>query len=357
VSRRDRIRGRGDWWSHFVRDAPSLAALNDPVLRPFLSARDEPMRLSALELVIRDVAQPAISRVLQRCRRGLEAAAGPAAAEDVEAAVLLRVVQKLESAREYEDEAVSRLDEYVARLTFNAVADVRRESAPDRARLKRRLRYVATTDQRLALWDLPAGTVCGLAAWRDRVDVRAALPVDAESAPGSLRDGDRDAEALVALLALADAPLALDAVTELFGELWSVTAGAALSSDDEVRNDGRDPIGQYETREQLQLVWEEICTLPVRQRTALLLNLRDRAGRNAVVLFPLTGVATFDDIANAIEMSADELSAIWPRLPLPDAELAEILGVERQQVINLRKSARARLQRRIAVRQKGSDGR
>ena len=357
MTRRDRIRGRGVWWSQFVRDVPSLASLNDPVLHPFLSARDEPMRLSALERIIRDVAQPAISRVLRRCRPGLEAAAGPAAVEDVNAAVLLRVVQKLESARESEDEAVSRLDEYVARLTFNAVADVRRQSAPDRARLKRRLRYVATTDGRLAIWDLPAGTVCGLAAWRDRVDVRAALPVDAESAPESLRDGDRDADALVALLVLADAPLALDAVTELFGELWGVTGGAVLSSDDEVRSDGHDPIAQYETREQLQVVWEEIRALPVKQRTALLLNLRDGQGRNAVVLFPLTGVATFDEIANAIEMSADELSAIWPRLPLPDAELARTLGVERQQVINLRKSARARLQRRLAIRQKGSDGR
>jgi hypothetical protein len=38
-------------------------------------------------------------------------------------------------------------------------------------------------------------------------------------------------------------------------------------------------------------------------------------------------------------------------------EIARTLHVERQQVINLRKAARARLQRRIAVRQKGREGR
>jgi hypothetical protein len=339
--------GRGTSWA--PRDLRALAALIDRVLRPFLAAADEAARVAALERILEEVARPAIARVLRQCRRALEAAAGPAAAEDIESAVLLRVVQKLEASRGSEDDAVARLDEYVARLTFHAVADVRRQSAPEWARLKRRLRYVAGSDARLATWDLPSMAVCGLAAWRDRVDVRTTLPVDADSAPESLRDPRRTADALVELLARAGRALPLDAVTELFDALWSVEHAEA-----EPEDEGASPVAAYETREELQLVWEEICALPVNQRAALLLNLRDEAGRNAVVLFPLTGVASFDEIAAAIEMSSDELIAIWPRLPLADLDIAQTLGLERQQVINLRKSARARLQRRIVARQKRS---
>jgi hypothetical protein len=43
----------------------------------------------------------------------------------------------------------------------------------------------------------------------------------------------------------------------------------------------------------------------------------------------------------------DEFAAMWNRLPLDDLTIAERLGVNRQRVINLRKSARERLTRRM----------
>jgi hypothetical protein len=58
-----------------------------------------------------------------------------------------------------------------------------------------------------------------------------------------------------------------------------------------------------------------------------------------------------------MEMPPAQLATLWPRLPLSDLEIAAALNVGRQQVINLRKSARARLQRRLALRQKGRDRR
>jgi hypothetical protein len=51
-------------------------------------------------------------------------------------------------------------------------------------------------------------------------------------------------------------------------------------------------------------------------------------------------------IADALEIDAQQLARIWGELPLEDARIAESLGVTRQQVINLRKSARERLSRR-----------
>ncbi|HEX4961254.1 MAG TPA: sigma-70 family RNA polymerase sigma factor [Thermoanaerobaculia bacterium] len=100
-------------------------------------------------------------------------------------------------------------------------------------------------------------------------------------------------------------------------------------------------------RSRLALLWEEIRQLPPRQATALLLNLRDAQRENALSLLPLTGVATIRDIARTLGMSAETLAQIWHRLPYEDVEVATLLGVSRQQVINLRKSARERLARRM----------
>ena len=94
-------------------------------------------------------------------------------------------------------------------------------------------------------------------------------------------------------------------------------------------------------------MWDEILQLPPRQRTALLLNLRDESGGAAIALLPVIRVATMRQVAAALEMSAEELAAVWDRLPLEDAAIGEKLGASQQQVANLRKCARERLSRRL----------
>lgn len=106
----------------------------------------------------------------------------------------------------------------------------------------------------------------------------------------------------------------------------------------------------FERRTYLHRLWQEITALPPRQAAALLLNLRDAKGANAVSLLPLTGVASLRDVARILGMPAEELAALWSRLPLDDATIAVTLGLSRQQVINLRKSARQRLARRMRAR-------
>ncbi len=48
-----------------------------------------------------------------------------------------------------------------------------------------------------------------------------------------------------------------------------------------------------------------------------------------------------------------ELATLWQELPLEDARIAVILDVTRQQVINLRRTARERLQCRMRKRKSG----
>ena len=103
----------------------------------------------------------------------------------------------------------------------------------------------------------------------------------------------------------------------------------------------------FERRTYLSRLWQEIRQLPPRQAAALILNLRDGQGGNAAALLPLTGIATLREMAGAVGLPPEKLAEIWHLLPLEDSALAGLLGVTRQQVINLRKSARERLARRM----------
>lgn len=123
--------------------------------------------------------------------------------------------------------------------------------------------------------------------------------------------------------------------------------GEAEGLFDRLADPAPDAATALERRSHLERLWGEIRQLSPQQAAALILNLRDGEGRGAVALLPLTGVATMRDIARTLEMPAERFAEIWNRLPLEDSAIAESLGVSRQQVINLRKSARERLARRM----------
>jgi hypothetical protein len=109
-----------------------------------------------------------------------------------------------------------------------------------------------------------------------------------------------------------------------------------------------DAISLLDTQSALEKLWTEICGLPQPQRVALLLNLRDVQRRDALTLLPLTGIATLRDIASVLEIAPQKFAEMWNALPLDDLSIGALLRVSRQQVINLRKSARERLARRMA---------
>src|SRR5262249_3968735 len=90
-----------------------------------------------------------------------------------------------------------------------------------------------------------------------------------------------------------------------------------------------------------------ICELPLNQRLALLLNMRDGDGSETLILFTQTRTTTLRRIAGILNLPSEEFFKLWNQLPLDDNTIAARLGLTRQQVINLRKSARERLARRM----------
>jgi len=114
-----------------------------------------------------------------------------------------------------------------------------------------------------------------------------------------------------------------------------------------IADPGPGPDTILELRVSLQHLWKEIRKLPPRQRAALLLNLRDKQGRDVIALIPDTRTASFQEIAEVLDIPLERFAQLWQKLPLDDAAIAEQLGATPRQVIRLRKCARDRLIRRM----------
>lgn len=301
-------------------------------------------REEAIGELIAHVARPRAERLLRRLSRG--GGVGREDEEDILATVLLRLLTKLRAAAASADEPIERLEDYVTGLTYNALNDHLRRRFPQRTRLKNRLRYTLTRDARLALWTADGRLVCGRAEWRGTPAAMEEPPPLHDLAARRIRNRARPAEALLAFFDHCVAPLPLEALVDAMAELWHVLDAPPAAPALRAREASAELTSEW--RQLLARLWQEIVQLRPMQRKALLLNLREAEASHALSLFVLTGIASFEAIAAAVEMTPAALEAVWNELPFDDLRIAGMLDLTRQQVINLRKSARERLTRRLA---------
>jgi RNA polymerase sigma factor (sigma-70 family) len=319
---------------------------NDPLLTPFLEAADDRGRLEHVETLVLEHAAPLIKRIVARCARS-DRVLREQDADDVISTVTLRLVRKLRFLVA-EQGAIGRFEDYVATLTYNTVYDFLRRRFPERSRLKNRLRYVLTRDPRFSLWNAPSGTAAGLAEWDESSIVGQRVELPERSITKAMLDAEAPANALLAVFHHIGAPVSLDALTDAAASLWRISdSSRRLNEPLQVIEPA--PLARAEAREFVEFLWTEIQLLRPPHRAALLLNLRDADGINAIPHFVLLGIARFDEIAVALDMAPEELARIWSSLPLDDLKIAEMLQVTRQQVINLRRTARERLARRMIL--------
>ena len=314
--------------------------MNDPLLRELLGASDSDARAREIERLIVEVTQPLAERILSRYSR-TEGTVSAHDAEDILSTVNVRMLRKLQSVADSEEAAVRDLADYVATLTYNTINDHLRRRYPERTRLKNRLRYALTHDPRLALWSTEGGLTAGLAKWKERAPGSGEL--------GTLRRvaGATLPNELVEIFRVAGQPMLLDTLVETTADLWGIADAAPAVVEPRAHDD---VAAKVEQRQFLGALWREIRLLSAQQRKALLLNLREGETVSPIALLVYTGTATFDEIAATMELRPEELTSIWNELPLDDLRIGEMLGITRQQVINLRKSARARLARRLMKR-------
>lgn len=313
----------------------------DPLLVPLIHLRPGEAGQS-LERLVTTHALPVIDSVVRKCQGW----AGMAAIrDDVKGEVAIRLLRRLRTLSEQPDaEPIVSFRNYVATVTFHAMDDLLRRHFPQRNQLKNRLRYLLGHDDRFATWTAADGaTLCSLA--KTVVRVARSRSTNTETLAGQ-----------AIMILQHKSPIELNELVTALAEVTGVrdeTAGDHAGSMDRFAVTTSDPLQRMETMDCLQMLWAEIVLLPVRQRVALLLNLRDPAGESVVSLLPLLGISSIRQIASTLGLSDDALLAIWDRLPLPDAEIAQMLSLTRQQVINLRKSARERLHRSMARPDRG----
>ncbi len=296
-----------------------------------LSARDSTAAEFAHLLAI---AVPLVRRTVQR----RFATARHTTNEDLEdvcadavSSILVRLRRQQEGGPEILD-----FESYAATVASHTADRFFAARAPQRARLRNRIRYVLTTDRRFSLREPESGVwLCALSR---PVKVRKRTPAQ------------RLPDLVESLLAESPGPLELSELTTLAAQALGVTD--RTESVEDHADLLRDPAASFahtaELRNWLLRLWTEIVQLPLLQRIALLFHMgSNSAGGATLCTVADLGIASFAELATNLGMSEAELARLWNRVPLADREIAAHLNMERQQVINLRASARQRLTRRM----------
>jgi hypothetical protein len=346
-----------------AQDQGMTYAGSDALLSPFLKARDPAVADNLLAHLIEQHADPIIARILKsKLRVSLNGSQGNQQNQDaLEIACDLRatLIAELRAVQQHpQQKSIKSFADYVAIKTYSACADYFREKNPRRWRLKNLLRYQLKQNQRFALWKAEDNTwYAGLTEWNGTTGSENPIP---SSNSVLEKFSTKHAEAIepVQLLSVifehAGQPVEFERIITLAAEVWNVTELPIESIDDPTRGPETRSINAVpgvdlllEQRLYLEQLWCEVGQLPVLQRVALLLNLRDALGGSAIFFIPHLGIATQMQIAEMIELSDNEFSKLWNDLPLDDSRIAEMWSLTRQQVINLRKTARERLKRRM----------
>lgn len=349
----------------FAKIVCTTSSQIDALLLPFLESAEEEEEVLLYRLVAEQV-EPTIRRVLE-CKlqfyvnRGGGLHPNPDA-EEVYGEVQLHLLRRLrELKKNPAGKPINNLRGYAATVARHTCDEYLRHKYPRRRHLKDRIRYHLLSRREFALWEDPEkGWLSGLAAWElgktspreeEASEPEESLP---EIAGGDVRRDMKLHELLMLLFQSTGRPLELDELTGAVARVWGVTDETVLSLDEgdsalsrRLVSSDLGPDSLAEQHQLVQQLWQEICQLPRRQRVALLFNLKSPRGVNVITLFPLTGVATFQQLADALELPLAEFERISAELPMDDSHIAEYLGATRQQVINLRRTARERLGRRI----------
>lgn len=347
---------------------PESIMLLDPNLQAFVEAETEVQTDLNLTQLMIEQAEPVIKEIVgSKLRTYLGAAKMENEYEDVCSEVRVQLLARLIQLKENPSlQAIRDFRGYVAVTSYRACAAYLRRKYPHRFHLKHKLRFLLSHRTEFRVWETGAEKLAGgFAEWdptnfsiqnqrrlhqlrtTPEVFVQTALP---RGTVANLHLG----ELVAAIFNWVGQPIELDELTAIVAELCGIqdhintgqTAENSFESKLEQMPDLRANIDQtLGHRRYLEKLWSEIKKMSPRHCAALLLNLKDEQGQSATDLLILTGVVSVSQLAQALDLTEMELMQIWNQLPLDDLTIAERLGLKRQQVINLRKTARERLAR------------
>lgn len=345
------------------KSPPKTDALLEPLL---LAAGEEEFDTCLTQLITTHIA-PVVKGVI-RCKLHFNPyeAAEQAEADDLQQEVTVQLLAELKKfCQQPRAHSIGDVRALGAVIAHRACARWMRRQFPARHSFKNRLYYLLTRQSGFGLWQNEnRKLMAGFAVWQGRKEAATTERLKTLSDDQklmaqimSLQTGRQQADSsdvLAAIFNRLGGPIEFEELISILAELLHISDHPAESTDQDenaialtAAAGATDTAWQVEKRIFLQRLWESVRELPLNQRMALLLNLKDADGRGCIALFPLAGIASVRQLAETLEMSAEEFAELWNELPLDDARIAALLGTARQQVINARKSARERLARRL----------
>ncbi len=340
----------------------------DPLLLPYLTAQNDDEADEQLARLLDEQVEPLAKSIISYKLRVYFDRSSAKEADDVFGDTVVNLLTHLSRLKhKTQSPSIRSFRGYVAVTTYRACSEYLRRKYPQRHSLKNKLRYFLNHQPGFALWEDEGGDlVAGLGHWQSQTftdanqhiarQLRGALDdFRSEALPDGSAQGLSLHELLKAVFNRTEAPLELDSLVSIVADLWQVKDEPAHS--DTQGNEDRlaqladsrtSRVAEFDHHSYLATLWGEIKQLSPRHCSALLLNLRDDQNESALDLFVFTGIASLKEIATALGKTEVWLAEVWNRLPLADELIAEHLALERQQIINLRRTARTRLARRMS---------
>jgi hypothetical protein len=99
----------------------------------------------------------------------------------------------------------------------------------------------------------------------------------------------------------------------------------------------------------LRQLWEELQTLPVRQRLILVLGARNEEGKSLLLLLTEQGIVSEAELAQALEIGIRSFPLLLRELPCDDERLAELVKLTPESVRHHRQSARYQIQTQLQL--------
>ena len=335
----------------------------DALLEPLLVETSDDQVDQLLSQLITVHAAPVIKGVIRfKLRLSSSRETERAEADDIQQEVVMQLLAQLQRFRKLPNGyPISDVRGMAAVIAHRTCARWMRRQFPERHALKNRLHYLLTRQRGLALWqDNDGKLLAGFDVWQEQKKAATGTRnlSDVENLPTHIRALKSDkpqelAQAIASIFNYVGGPIEFDELVNVVAAIQGISDQPveALADDEDAAAEPAapepDPAWRMEKRMFLQRLWEELQQLPLNQRAALLLNLKDPSGFGCITLFPALGIATVRQLATALEITPESLAGLWNDLPIEDARIAELLGLTRQQVINARKSGRERLARRL----------
>ena len=340
-------------------------------------------------------------RTALRRRSGLTLAEDDARAENLDALdvyqdALVRVWERIgHSASGSSD--VADLRAFATAVANNLWSDYLRQKHPRRASLKNRLRYFLSHAPDYAVWEGPDDTLtCGRKVWSYGARRATAARMDKLSEDLSWLPAHASAverysvvdweQYLSALFSRAGGPLPFDELVSLTARVLDVredrmesidtAAGSERAFPELADPSRRTPDTDAELRGSMVRLWSAVKALRADYRCAYLLNIPGPGKtRGDIEVFVDLGVARVGEIGATLALSdnqyalawealnlssadradiavattaAEKFCLLWKYLPLGDALIARLLGIQQQHVINRRSLALRELARALS---------